>query len=86
MLQEKARVRETVLAGLSQVDRDILVRIYLLEQLQEQIIREMSLTEAQFRLYPWHANEKFGEAGGKTLACPGWVTRIHAGRSLRSRF
>ena len=86
MLQEKARVRETVLARLSQVDRDILVRIYLLEQLQEQIIREMPLTETQFRLYPWHAHEKFGEAGRKTLACPGWVTRIHAGRNLRSRF
>ena len=50
MLRQKAELMQSALAALSQRDRDILVRFYLKEQPQEQICREMALTETQFRL------------------------------------
>ena len=71
MLREKADLMKSALQSLSQRDRDILVRFYLMEQPQEQICREMSLTETQFRLLKSRAKAKFGEIGRKKLASSG---------------
>ncbi len=82
MLQQKAELMKSVLSCLSQRDRDILVRFYLLEQSQEQICREMSLTETQFRLLKSRAKAKFGEIGRKKLTSNGIFSvfvRAHAG-------
>jgi RNA polymerase sigma-70 factor (ECF subfamily) len=71
IVKEKAELMKTALAALSKRDRDILVRFYLQEQPQEQICREMSLTETQFRLMKSRAKAKFGEIGRKKLASSG---------------
>ncbi len=71
MLHQKAELMKSALEALSQRDRDILVRFYLQEQPQEQICREMSLTETQFRLLKSRAKAKFGEIGRKKLATSG---------------
>lgn len=82
ILRQKTELMRTVLECLSQRDRDILVRFYLKEQPQEQICREMSLTETQFRLLKSRAKAKFGEIGRKKLASSGIFSvfvRAHAG-------
>ena len=71
MIKQKAELMKSALASLSDRDRDILVRFYLKEQPQEQICREMSLTETQFRLLKSRAKAKFGEVGKKKLASSG---------------
>ncbi len=71
MIRQKAELMRSALAALSQRDRDILVRFYLQEQPQEQICREMSLTETQFRLLKSRAKAKFGEVGRKKLTASG---------------
>lgn len=71
MLRQKSELMKTALAALSQRDRDILVRFYLHEQPQDQICREMDLTETQFRLLKSRAKAKFGEIGKKKLASSG---------------
>jgi RNA polymerase sigma-70 factor, ECF subfamily len=71
IVRQKAELMKSVLEGLSKRDRDILVRFYLQEQPQEQICREMSLTETQFRLLKSRAKTKFGEIGRKKLASNG---------------
>jgi RNA polymerase sigma-70 factor (ECF subfamily) len=57
-----------VLAELSERDREILTRFYLQEEDQEQICKEMSLSETQFRLLKSRAKARFGELGKKKLA------------------
>jgi len=69
--REKAALMKSALDALSQRDRDILIRFYLKEQPQEQICREMELTETQFRLLKSRAKAKFGEIGKKKLASAG---------------
>jgi RNA polymerase sigma-70 factor (ECF subfamily) len=71
MVRQKAELMKSALAALSQRDRDILIRFYLKEQPQEQICREMALTETQFRLLKSRAKAKFGEIGRKKLASNG---------------
>jgi RNA polymerase sigma-70 factor (ECF subfamily) len=71
MIKQKAELMKSALSALSQRDRDILTRFYLKEQPQEQICREMSLTETQFRLLKSRAKAKFGEIGKKKLASSG---------------
>ncbi|MBV8812216.1 MAG: sigma-70 family RNA polymerase sigma factor [Acidobacteriaceae bacterium] len=71
ILRQKAELMKSALEALSERDRDILVRFYLQEQSQEQICREMSLTETQFRLLKSRAKAKFGEIGKKKLASSG---------------
>jgi RNA polymerase sigma-70 factor, ECF subfamily len=71
ILRQKTELMKSALEALSQRDRDILVRFYLKEQPQEQICREMSLTETQFRLLKSRAKAKFGEIGRKKLATSG---------------
>src|SRR5947209_3162728 len=71
ILKQKSELMKSALEALSERDRDILVRFYLQEQSQEQICREMSLTETQFRLLKSRAKAKFGEIGKKKLASSG---------------
>ena len=71
ILRQKTALMKSVLESLNQRDRDILVRFYLMEQPQEQICREMSLTETQFRLLKSRAKAKFGEIGKKKLTTSG---------------
>jgi RNA polymerase sigma-70 factor (ECF subfamily) len=71
MIREKAELMEIALSALSDRDREILVRFYLKEQPQEQICREMDLTETQFRLLKSRAKAKFGEIGKKKLGASG---------------
>ncbi len=71
MLRQKTELMKSALEALSKRDRDILVRFYLQEQPQEQICREMALTETQFRLLKSRAKAKFGEIGRKKLASNG---------------
>jgi RNA polymerase sigma-70 factor (ECF subfamily) len=71
MVREKAEVMRSALAALSQRDRDILVRFYLQEQSQEQICRDMALTETQFRLLKSRAKAKFCDIGRKKLISSG---------------
>ena len=71
IIKQKAELMKSALDALSQRDRDILIRFYLQEQPQEQICREMSLTETQFRLLKSRAKAKFGEIGKKKLASSG---------------
>jgi RNA polymerase sigma-70 factor, ECF subfamily len=71
MIKQKAALMKSALNALSKRDRDILIRFYLKEQPQEQICREMSLTETQFRLLKSRAKAKFGEIGKKKLESSG---------------
>ena len=64
---EKSSLMLEVLQGISARDREILTRFYLLEQSQEQICREMNLSETQFRLLKSRAKARFGEVGRKKL-------------------
>jgi RNA polymerase sigma-70 factor (ECF subfamily) len=82
MIKQKSELMKSALESLSQRDRDILVRFYLKEETQEQICREMRLTETQFRLLKSRAKAKFGEIGKKKLASSGIFSvmmRVQAG-------
>ena len=68
---QNEKLMQSALAALSERDRDILLRFYLLEQSQEQICREMELNATQFRLLKSRAKAKFGEIGRKKLAHQG---------------
>jgi RNA polymerase sigma-70 factor (ECF subfamily) len=61
------RVVETVLGSISDRDREILTRFYLMEQTQDQICLQMNLSDTQFRLLKSRAKARFGELGKKTL-------------------
>jgi RNA polymerase sigma-70 factor, ECF subfamily len=74
MLREKAQLMKSALDALSKRDRDILIRFYLKEQSQEQICKEMALTETQFRLLKSRAKAKFGDIGRKKLASSGIIS------------
>ena len=65
--RENVALMRRVLESLSQRDREILIRFYLQEETQDQICREMELTETQFRLLKSRAKARFGELGKKKL-------------------
>ena len=65
--QQKVDFMLQILDRLSPRDREILNRFYLQEQPQEQICREMNLTETQFRLLKSRAKARFGELGKRKL-------------------
>lgn len=68
MARQKIDLMKEVLRGISGRDREVLTRFYLYEQSQQQICREMKLTETQFRLLKSRAKARFGELGRKKLA------------------
>jgi RNA polymerase sigma-70 factor, ECF subfamily len=65
--QQKVDFMIEILRQLSERDREILSRFYLHEQSQEEICREMNLTETQFRLLKSRAKARFGELGKRKL-------------------
>lgn len=65
--QERLTLALKVLRGMSEREREILTRFYLYEQTQEQICREMGLTETQFRLLKSRAKARFGQKGQQQL-------------------
>jgi RNA polymerase sigma-70 factor (ECF subfamily) len=65
--KERVEIMTKVLRSLSPRDREILTRFYLRNQTQEQICREMDLTDTQFRLLKSRAKARFGELGRRTL-------------------
>ena len=67
MVEERAGLMEQVLRTLSRRDREILTRFYLQEQGQDEICRDMGLTETQFRLLKSRAKRRFGELGKEKL-------------------
>jgi RNA polymerase sigma factor (sigma-70 family) len=81
MIRQKADLIKSVLSSLSKRDRDILRRFYLEEQPQEQICREMELTETQFRLLKSRAKAKFGEVGKKKLTSSGIFSMVLRAKS-----
>lgn len=64
---QKIQLMREALRSLSARDREILTRFYLQEESQEQICREMGLTETQFRLLKSRAKARFGELGQRQL-------------------
>jgi RNA polymerase sigma-70 factor, ECF subfamily len=69
--KQKKELMISVLQSLGERDRDILIRFYLNEEPQEEICRDMSLTETQFRLLKSRAKARFGEIGKKKLTSSG---------------
>lgn len=65
--QQKVDFMIEILQQLSERDREILTRFYLNEESQEQICREMNLTETQFRLLKSRAKARFGDLGKRKL-------------------
>ena len=65
--RQKIEFMLSILRSLSERDREILTRFYLDEQSQEQICREMNLTDTQFRLLKSRAKARFGELGKRKL-------------------
>jgi RNA polymerase sigma-70 factor (ECF subfamily) len=74
IFRQKSALMKSALESLSKRDRDILIRFYLMEQSQDQICREMALTETQFRLLKSRAKAKFGDIGRKKLASSGFIS------------
>ena len=68
MTNEEEALAVSVLKGISRRDREILTRFYLQEQSQEDICRDMRLTETQFRLLKSRAKARFGELGKRKLS------------------
>ncbi len=68
MTNEEEALAVSVLNGISRRDREILTRFYLEEQSQEDICRDMNLTETQFRLLKSRAKARFGELGKRKLS------------------
>ena len=67
VLQQKVEFMRSILDELTDRDREILTRFYLLEESQQQICNEMQLTETQFRLLKSRAKARFGELGKRRL-------------------
>ena len=67
IIEERAGLMEQVLRTISRRDREILTRFYLQEQGQEEICRDMGLSETQFRLLKSRAKQRFGELGWEKL-------------------
>jgi RNA polymerase sigma-70 factor, ECF subfamily len=65
--REKEGFMLQVLGELPPRDREILTRFYLREEAQEEICKEMHLTDTQFRLLKSRAKARFGELGRKRL-------------------
>jgi RNA polymerase sigma factor (sigma-70 family) len=63
LADQRADIARRVFKGVSRRDREILRRFYLLEQPQEQICEEMSLSYNQFRLLKSRAKARFGKLG-----------------------
>lgn len=85
--EQSAIARETIdimkraLRDVSERDREILTRFYLMEQTQEQICEEMNLSETQFRLLKSRAKARFGESGKKKVQRGGLLGLMLRGKA-----
>lgn len=68
MARQRMQLMVQVLQEMPPRDSEILTRFYLHGQEQEQICREMNLTETQFRLLKSRAKARFGDLGRKRLS------------------
>ena len=68
IFRQRSELLVRVLGELSNLDRKILTRYYLLEESPAEICSEMALTETQFRLLKSRAKARLGELGKKKLA------------------
>ena len=68
IIRQHEEVAGAVLRSVSDRDREILTRFYLMEESQEEICEGMHLSETQFRLLKSRAKARFGELGRKKLA------------------
>ena len=66
--RQREEIARKVFEGISQRDRDILHRFYVLEQSQDQICADMGLSYNQFRLLKSRAKARFGELGRRVAA------------------
>jgi RNA polymerase sigma-70 factor, ECF subfamily len=84
--RERIAIARKALLSLSPHDGEILYRFYLKEQPQEQICREMKLTETQFRLGKSRAKARFAEAGKLLARKPAGKVfdRVEAARQIRA--
>jgi len=64
---QTVELMKTILRGLGERDREILTRFYLYEESQEQICKDMDLSENQFRLLKSRAKAKFSVLGRRKL-------------------
>jgi RNA polymerase sigma-70 factor, ECF subfamily len=64
--QQRSMLRQA-LERLSTLDREVLVRFYVLEQAKEQICAELNLTDTQFRLRKTRAKQSVSAIGQKSL-------------------
>jgi DNA-directed RNA polymerase specialized sigma subunit len=67
MDKQREALATKILKSISQRDRDVLTRFYLMEQSQEQICMDMNLTDTQFRLLKSRAKARFAELGKRHL-------------------
>jgi RNA polymerase sigma-70 factor (ECF subfamily) len=84
--RERAAIGRKALLSLPPRNREILSRFYLKEQTQEQICREMKLTETQFRLGKSSAKARFAEAGKMLARNPAGkvFNRVATSRQIRA--
>jgi RNA polymerase sigma-70 factor (ECF subfamily) len=73
---EKEKIAGKVLKSISRRDREILTRFYLEEESQDEICRQMNLTETQFRLLKSRAKARFGELGRRSMGTATQATAI----------
>ena len=64
---EQMKVMYRTLESMPIRDKELLTRFYLKNQSQEQICREMKLTDTQFRLFKSRAKARFGERGRRRI-------------------
>jgi RNA polymerase sigma-70 factor (ECF subfamily) len=65
--RQKVELMKGILRGLGDRDREILTRFYLYEESQEEICRDMDLSENQFRLLKSRAKARFSVIGRRKL-------------------
>jgi RNA polymerase sigma-70 factor (ECF subfamily) len=73
--RQEIEIMTRLLDSMSARDREILSRFYLYGEGQEEICREMHLTDTQFRLLKSRAKARFGELGRRRLRL-GLFTRV----------
>lgn len=67
IVRQNMEIARTALKSISERDREILTRFYILEQNQKTICTEMCLSDTQFRLLKSRAKARFGEFGKRTV-------------------
>lgn len=65
--RQNREIARLALESISDRDREILTRFYILEQNQQTICTEMRLSDTQFRLLKSRAKARFGEFGKRTV-------------------